>query len=100
MKQIFYGLLFIIGLALMIDYFRPAPPPPVIVVATPTPPPPPPVPTPNPAKGAIQAAVQMYPDLEKKGSTFNLMFIDDVDHRKKSEPASLVPPRLASDRGG
>jgi hypothetical protein len=48
--------------------------------------------TPNPARGAIQAAIQWYPDLVKKDSTFNLMFLDLYQDRKKTNPASLATP--------
>jgi hypothetical protein len=66
-----------------------------VAVATPTPvatPSPTPDVTPNPARGAIQAAIQFYPDLATKGSTFNLMFIDRYNDRKVNDPLALAGP--------
>jgi hypothetical protein len=51
-----------------------------------------PSPTPHPAKGAMRAAIQLYPDLVKKDSAFYLLFLDLLDHRKKTDPASLTQP--------
>jgi hypothetical protein len=61
------------------------PTPPPIAAATPAP-------TPNPAHGAIQAVIEMYPDVARQGSTFNMMFLDFVQEAKKTDPNSLEGP--------
>jgi hypothetical protein len=48
------------------------------------------IPTPHPAKGARLAAIQLYPELGKKDSAFNQLFLDLYEERLKTNPASLA----------
>jgi hypothetical protein len=54
-----------------------------------TPAPTPPA-TPHPAQGATEAAIRLYPDLGKKGSTFHRAFLERYEHLKSTNPRSLV----------
>lgn len=56
-----------------------------------------PSPTPHPAKGAMKAAIQLYPDLAKKDSAFHLLFLDLLNQRKKTDPVSLTQPEWPLD---
>ena len=49
-------------------------------------------PTPHPARAATQAAIARYPALGQRNSSFNLLFLDLLDQRKKEDPASLAQP--------
>ena len=48
--------------------------------------------TPNPAREASLAAVRMYPDLARRGSAFNTMFLQLYAARKQADPNSLTAP--------
>jgi hypothetical protein len=61
---------------------QPAPLPPELAASTPEP-------TPFPARGAQMAAIQMYPDLAKQGSVFNMMFRDMFNQKRATNPAFL-----------
>ena len=45
---------------------------------------------PHPASEAFQVAIATYPELGKKGSTFNRIFVDLVEQRKVKNPQSLT----------
>jgi len=60
-----------------------------------------PPPTPHPAPESVQRAIELYPELAKKGSLFNRTFVDLVEQRKVTNPKSLSystwPLELASE---
>ena len=48
--------------------------------------------TPHPAPESLQLAIQLYPELARKGSLFNRTFVDLVEQRKELNPRSLSYP--------
>ncbi len=46
--------------------------------------------TPHPAQASRVRAIQLYPELKRKGSVFNQAFLEIYEHRRKNDPLALT----------